>query len=175
MTKGTDMTIWNTIATERRRLADELENLTDEQWSAPSQCAGWTVEDVAVHTLLPFEVSTMRFGLTMLKNRGNLDKTALQLTARLRETWGRREAVAGLRTHAENQWTPPGPDGAEVPLAEIVVHGQDIRRALNLPTTVPQETLTLTLQGVKDDARRADYADRIGISLTAEERSSHQA
>ena len=79
------MTIWNTIATERRRLADELENLTDEQWNTPSQCAAWTVEDVAVHTLLPFEVSTLRFGLNMLKNRGNLDKTALDLTARLGE------------------------------------------------------------------------------------------
>jgi len=169
------MTIWNTIATERRRLADELENLTDEQWNTPSQCAAWTVEDVAVHTLLPFEVSTLRFGLNMVKNRGNLDKTALDLTARLRETHGRREAIAGLRAHAENQWTPPGPDGAEVPLAEIVVHGQDIRRALGMPTTVPQETLTLMLQGIKDDARKADYADRVGISLTADERSDRSA
>ena len=36
---------------ERRLLLDLLANLTDEQWRAPTACAGWSVKDVALHLL----------------------------------------------------------------------------------------------------------------------------
>lgn len=34
---------------QRRRLADTLAGLSDEQWRHPSRCAGWTARDVIVH------------------------------------------------------------------------------------------------------------------------------
>ncbi len=34
---------------QQRRLVDTLAGLTDEQWSHPSRCDGWTAHDVAVH------------------------------------------------------------------------------------------------------------------------------
>jgi len=34
---------------QRRRLADTLSSLTDEQWAAPSRCEGWTVQGVVSH------------------------------------------------------------------------------------------------------------------------------
>ncbi len=34
---------------QRQRLAATLSSLTDEQWSHPSRCAGWTSRDVIVH------------------------------------------------------------------------------------------------------------------------------
>lgn len=34
---------------QRRRLLDALSNLTDEQWSVPSRCEGWTVRDCMIH------------------------------------------------------------------------------------------------------------------------------
>ncbi|MEL7157586.1 MAG: maleylpyruvate isomerase N-terminal domain-containing protein, partial [Actinomycetota bacterium] len=70
-----DMSIWDAIATERLRLADELEGLTDEQWHQPSQCAEWTIGEMASHLIVPFEVSTPRFVLAMARNRGNFDRT----------------------------------------------------------------------------------------------------
>ena len=35
----------------RRRLLDLLSSLSDEQWRAPTVCAGWSVKDVALHLL----------------------------------------------------------------------------------------------------------------------------
>jgi uncharacterized protein (TIGR03083 family) len=34
---------------QRRRLADRLAGLDDEQWSAPSRCQDWSVQDVVTH------------------------------------------------------------------------------------------------------------------------------
>lgn len=156
------MNIWDTIATERRRLADDLAALTDEQWATRSQCAAWDVEEAAAHVIMPFEISTPRFGITLLKNRKNFEKTVLQLTERVANRHTRSEIVAKLRDNAENQWTPPG-FGPEVPLGEIVVHGQDIRRVLGIEHTIPAETIDLTLDGITDEAMKADYAERIGV------------
>lgn len=35
----------------RAELIDVLRSLTDEQWSAPTDCEGWSVKDVAIHLL----------------------------------------------------------------------------------------------------------------------------
>lgn len=156
------MTIWETIATERLRMADDLEKLTDEQWTAQTQCDAWTVEEAATHLILPFEVSTLRFGLTMLKNRGDLAKTSVQLTAKLHAKTSRSDAIRKLREHADNRWTPPKL-GPEIPLSEIVVHGQDIRRAVGMAHGIPAETIDLTLTGIDDAEIRGDYARRIGV------------
>jgi uncharacterized protein (TIGR03083 family) len=36
---------------QRRRLADELATLSDEQWQHPSRCEGWTGQDVVSHLI----------------------------------------------------------------------------------------------------------------------------
>ncbi len=159
-----EQTIWNVVAVERRRLADELENLTDKQWAAQSQCDAWTAREVAAHIVAPFETSTLRFMLTMLKNRGNFDNAIIELTARINNKFSTAEVIGKLREHAENRWLPPKA-GPEVPLSEIVVHGQDIRRVVGMETTVPEETIRLALDGIDDLDRRSDYAARIGAPI----------
>lgn len=156
------MTIWTTIATERRRIADELETLTEAQWVTPTSCAGWNVEDVAAHMIVPFDVSTPRFGLAMLKHRGNFDKAMIDLTARVKAKNSRAEVIEKLRANADSEWTPPG-GGPESPLGEVVVHGQDIRRALGMDHDIPAETIDLTISGMKDEELRVNYAQRIGV------------
>lgn len=37
------------LVQQRRRLADLLEGLSDEQWAAPSRCEAWAVRDVVAH------------------------------------------------------------------------------------------------------------------------------
>jgi uncharacterized protein (TIGR03083 family) len=39
------------MARQRRRFEAALESLTDDQWRAPSRCAGWTVQDVVAHLI----------------------------------------------------------------------------------------------------------------------------
>jgi uncharacterized protein (TIGR03083 family) len=36
---------------QRRRLAAQLADLSDEQWATPSRCAGWSVQDVIAHLM----------------------------------------------------------------------------------------------------------------------------
>src|SRR5215813_4744604 len=40
---------WPTIHAERAALADDLDTLTDEQWTTPSLCTEWTVRHVVAH------------------------------------------------------------------------------------------------------------------------------
>ena len=160
--------IWATVAAERRRMADELERLTDEQWSTPSQCEAWNVEALAAHLITPFETSTPRFLFTMAKKRGDFDRAIIELTSRVAARHSRREVIAKLREHAENRWTPPGAGPATL-CAEIVVHSQDIRRPLGIDCPIPAETIDLALGAIDDPELRADYAGRIGVTDPAGE------
>src|SRR4051794_15328761 len=39
------------LSRQRRRFEAALASLSDEQWLAPSRCAGWTVQDVIAHVI----------------------------------------------------------------------------------------------------------------------------
>ncbi len=42
---------WKFIHGERAGMVETLSSLTADQWSSPSWCAGWSVQDVAGHIL----------------------------------------------------------------------------------------------------------------------------
>ena len=46
---GPSPDIWSEVARLRHELADRMEGLSEEQWSADSWCAGWRVGDVFGH------------------------------------------------------------------------------------------------------------------------------
>ncbi|MEM7338614.1 MAG: maleylpyruvate isomerase family mycothiol-dependent enzyme [Actinomycetota bacterium] len=156
--------MWAAIEVERLRLADDLAGLSEHQWTTQSQCDRWTVEEVAAHLVVPFEVSNLRLGLTMAKNRFSLTRTVNELTARLHASTSRAERIELLRANAADRWTPPGL-GPEIPLSEVIVHGQDIRRPLGLDHSIPAATIDLALNGISDLDTRADYARRIHGSV----------
>jgi uncharacterized protein (TIGR03083 family) len=128
---------WDTIAAERRALADQLEGLSPDQWATPSLCGAWTVQDVAAHLLVGPTVSIPTFVVAMAKARGNFNRANEAMTARLaaRPT---AELVAEIRTRADSRFKPPG-FGSEAPLTDVLVHGQDIRVPLGLDTPTPLE------------------------------------
>jgi uncharacterized protein (TIGR03083 family) len=131
------------IADERRRLADLLSGLTPEQLATRSLCEEWSVHDVAGHLIMPLEVSTPRFMMTMLACRGNFDRANVRLTRQQ----ARRpvdEIIEVLRQKAETRFTPPGA-GPEAPLTDLLVHGLDIRWPLRLTRDVPEERLQKSL------------------------------
>ena len=43
------MDVWPVIHAERKALADDVRDLSDEQWATPSLCGKWTVRDVLAH------------------------------------------------------------------------------------------------------------------------------
>lgn len=134
--------IWPMVETSRRRLADELDALTPEQWAAPSLCTGWTVHDVATHLGMGFNVSMPSFIWRMVRNRFDFDRLADQYVRA--STAGPAAITADLRANATNRFTPPGL-GPAAPLTDLVTHGLDIFRPLGLPHEVPADHAAVVL------------------------------
>lgn len=154
--------MWDLIAAERRRLADDLETLTPEQWETQSQCDAWSVRQLAAHLITPFEVSNGQLLLAMVRNRFSFDKAMIVKSNELADRMSNDEIIAVLRENAENRWTPPAPGmGAEVVLSEVLVHGQDIRNVVGIANPLADETIELALAGIKKDSVRDDYRRRI--------------
>lgn len=84
------------VGRERARLLSVLEGLDDAGWRTPSLCAGWSVRDLAVHLLMPYELSMPRFLALLARSRFSFDRTA--------DRWARTdrrspaEVVAALLT-----------------------------------------------------------------------------
>lgn len=155
--------IWAAIAMESRSLADDLERLTSDQWSARTLCDAWDVKAVAAHLVLSFHVSRPRLVLTVMKNRGDVTKAIDDLTAKVSAELTPNEIIESLRAGAETRRTPPG-RGPEVPLTEIVIHGHDIRRAVGLSHESAPEVIAEILGSAKDPEVRANYAARMSAT-----------
>lgn len=145
---------------QRRRLAATLATLDEEQWAAPSRCAGWSVKDVVIHL-----ISTNQFwAISIASGRAGKPTTFLatfdpvaspaatvdgarstpttEVLARFTETIDPvADAVAGL---AVDDWfalgeAPPGHVALDAvawhALWDAWVHERDILLPLGLPPT----------------------------------------
>ncbi|MDT0276480.1 maleylpyruvate isomerase family mycothiol-dependent enzyme [Blastococcus goldschmidtiae] len=131
------------IADERRRLAELVPGLTEQQLATQSLCSEWTVRDVVAHLVVPLEVGIPRFALAMLRARGSFDRANVRLArAQARRPIG--ELTEVLRRKADSQFTPPGA-GPEAPLTDLLVHDLDIRWPLGLRCDVPPARLRTAL------------------------------
>lgn len=120
-----------------------LRTLTEPQWSARSLCRQWTVRDVALHLVSYEELARptlvgvfLRGGLRVsrvndvaLRRYRNLDPDGiLELLARNLRPVG---LTSGFR--------------GGIALTDGTIHHQDIRRALDLPRTIPPDRLVPVL------------------------------
>lgn len=137
------MDIWEMITGQRRQLADVLDGLDETQWRTPSLCTDWTVRDVAGHVITPFELGMAKLMLRLVGNGFNLNKTMAK-TAKQFAQRPTSELVGVLRASAESRWTPPGL-GPEAPLADIVMHTQDVCRPLGIEQMVEGEKIRCVL------------------------------
>src|SRR3712207_5144709 len=71
------------VRRERDRLLTVLEDLDADGWRTPSLCAGWTVRDLVVHLLMPYELSVPRFLALMVRSGLRFDRAA--------DRWARRD------------------------------------------------------------------------------------
>jgi uncharacterized protein (TIGR03083 family) len=77
--------IWAAIHRERAALADELADLTPQQWSAPSLCGRWSVQEVVAHLTAAASTGRLRWIRSMLGARFDAD---LHNQRRMREHLG---------------------------------------------------------------------------------------
>ncbi|GAA1856757.1 maleylpyruvate isomerase family mycothiol-dependent enzyme [Pseudonocardia ailaonensis] len=122
-------TLVSLIHTERAALADDLAGLTDAQWAAPSLCDGWCVEEVVAHLTSAATMTPARWIRSMLLAGF---RPAVHNRRRTAEHRGATPAatLARFREVSASTTAPSGHTAAW--LGEVVVHGQDARRALGL-------------------------------------------
>lgn len=153
----TDDAIFAAIADERRSLAATLDTLTPEQWASPSLCGDWSVREVAAHLVAPLVVPMWRFGLLMLRARGNFDEANKAMTTLVVRDHG-DDLVTLLDDRADKRFTPPG-RGPAAPLTDIVVHGLDICRPLGIAHSAPDDRRRVVLDFTSDLTGTGSFAN----------------
>ncbi|MEV6288504.1 maleylpyruvate isomerase family mycothiol-dependent enzyme [Kribbella sp. NPDC051770] len=129
------------IRTERLGLIELLETLGPAEWSTPSLCGAWTVQEVAAH-LAWAPVTPMAATLVALVRSGFRLNRASAEQSRTAAEAGPEAILAQLRDNAR---TGALPSGVPVPagVVEAVVHGIDIRRPLGRPVTITPEVFRI--------------------------------
>jgi uncharacterized protein (TIGR03083 family) len=128
-----DSQTWAHIDEQRADLADFLDTLTPLQWETPSLCPGWTVRQAAAH----ITHSTTNWGTLSLELlRSGMRFNALTLRMAREDQRKPEEITAAMRGMAGVRRRPPGTAVAD-PLADVLVHGQDIAVPLGIHRSMP--------------------------------------
>ena len=140
--------LWPLVHAERAALAEDLAYLDAAQWTHPSLCDGWVIEDVVAHLTAAASVGPLRWLVSILGARFDFD---LHNERRLAEHRGATpaETLERFRRIVTSTTSPPGPAAAW--LGEVVVHAQDIRRPLGL---VPMPAVGAVTEVARFYARR---------------------
>ncbi|MET8779404.1 maleylpyruvate isomerase family mycothiol-dependent enzyme [Nocardia sp. NPDC004654] len=136
------MNIKGLARAERVELAELVTGLSAEQWDAPSLCATWRVRDVAAHVHAYGQLTPARFAAHVA--RGELLEDINRIGVATYADHPSWQLADLLRAHSE----PTGLTawfGGRVALVEAMIHQQDIRRALDLPRTIPEDRLRIAL------------------------------
>ena len=126
------------VQAERASLATFLEGLAPEQWTMPTYCAKWNVQQLVGHLIAAANITAPHFFAGLVKSGFNFDRVVENdlvqyATGTPSEVLERFKGVVGSTRK------PPGP--AYVALGEILVHGEDIRRPLGSKGQHPREHL----------------------------------
>jgi uncharacterized protein (TIGR03083 family) len=134
------------IHAERRSLAGFLETLEPDQWAHATWCDKWSVQDLVGHQIAAARITAPHFFVGLVKRGFSFDRFVegdLQQYA----AGSPDEVLERFRSIIDSDRTPPGP--AYVALGEVMVHGEDIRRALGSPGDHPAEHLVQLAEDYK--------------------------
>lgn len=144
-----------------------LEGLTLEQWSAPSLCTEWTVEQTVAHLSAGASTTTVGWIASMVRAGFDTDKhNARLLTRYLGEDWrgtlNRYLGTLSLRVSPTKDYPAF--------LGEVIVHGQDIARPLGIELAPDQSAVAEVAEffAVKDLAVNSSTLVK-GLRLEADD------
>jgi uncharacterized protein (TIGR03083 family) len=134
--------VFAAVADERRRIAALIERLDGAQLTTESLCAGWDVKTVAAHLVSVFADGFWGFQAAALRHGGI--HRGIDALARRRAQSSAPDIAAALRRGADHRLSPPvtGPVSG---LADVLVHGGDIRIPLGIPFDPNPRLVTLAL------------------------------
>jgi len=130
---------WSSIHEERHALSSDLADLGPSQWSTPSLCPGWTVEDVLAHMTATAKKSQSDFFVALASNGFRFNAMSARDLAKEKGSSG-AATLENFNSTMDLTRHPPGPLMAM--LGEQVVHGEDIRRPLGITRKYPEKSLT---------------------------------
>ena len=130
---------WAAIHQARQELAEDLAGLSDEQWKHRTLCGRWDVEHVVAH--LTAVASTGKWAWMRSIAAAGF-RPAVHNDRRLREHLGStpQETLDRFRAVVDSTVAPTGDLPAY--LGEVLVHSEDIRRPLGLPSRCDVDAAT---------------------------------
>ncbi|MDF2049983.1 maleylpyruvate isomerase family mycothiol-dependent enzyme [Arthrobacter sp. Cr_A7] len=167
MTRWQNDDLWALAHAERTALAQDLSNLSAEQWQHPTLCGQWNVEQVVAHLTAAASLNQWQWLRSMLGARFRPD---VHNQRRLAEQRGKnpKETLDRFRAVARSTTAPSGHTPAY--LGEVVVHAQDIRQPLGLPRTPSIEALTPVAEFfARHDVTVASRTHVAGLRLRADD------
>lgn len=150
--------LWGMVHAERAALAEDLAGLNPAQWNAGSLCTEFTVREVVAHLTSGATLGPVRWMAGVIRYRFDFDaQVAYRLAQQLGTDHG--ETLERFRRSVTSTVKPPVPVVAV--LGEVIVHGEDIRRPLQLRRDHPIATLTHV----------AEYYHRSNMTVPSERRT----
>ena len=150
---------------ERADLLALLGDLTTEQWETRSLCSKWRVRDVATHVVSYEELSAAALVGTFL--RGGLRVNKVNDVALNRYRSLENDAVVDLLARNLLPLGLTSGFGGAIALTDGTIHHQDIRRALDLPRTIPETRLRPVLDFALRAPTLTAKRNSNGLTLTA--------
>lgn len=135
------------VKAERLSLADFLDDLGDHEWQAASLCPGWTMHDVAAHLTLSTRSTLLGTIKGAIRARGDFNRMVADEARERAARFAPAELVAQFRETAGSARRSPG-SGPLDPLADALVHGQDIARPLGRVRAMPAEPTIAALDHI---------------------------
>jgi uncharacterized protein (TIGR03083 family) len=132
------MDIWPVIRDERKALAADLKDRTEEEWATGSLCRQWTVRDVLAHMTSAATLTPPSFFAKLAASGFSFDKVQEAGIAAHRGS-SPADTIAGFEAVVTSVKHPPGP--ADTWLGETIVHAEDIRRPLGIEHRYPTEAV----------------------------------
>jgi uncharacterized protein (TIGR03083 family) len=162
---GDVVDMWATIANERGALAEDLADISGDQWSTQSLCPDWTVHDALAHMTSTAHVTPPAFLWGLAGSGFNFEKFSRKGI----DHWRGDSPAQTLQSFRDVQHShkhPPGPSTTW--LGETIVHAEDIRRPLGIRHVYPAEAVRQVLDFYKGSNALIGTKRRIaGVTLRA--------
>ena len=156
--------LWEVVHTERADLVDDLTGLSAAGWETPSLCAGWDVGDVVTHLAATATLSLRRFAVELVLAGLSPDRI-VDRQIRVGRARPAAKSLHALRSAISSTASPPQPTITRV--IEIIVHGEDIRRPLQIGHEYSIAHIAEALDYLACDRRSGGRTRLSGLELHA--------
>ncbi|OXM56268.1 hypothetical protein CFP71_14120 [Amycolatopsis thailandensis] len=131
--------------TERLSFADLLESLAEHDWSVTTLCTEWTVHAMAAHLAQSTRNRLKDTLVGIVKAKGNWDRMNVDQAIAYGARFSPAELVAQIREDAGSPRRSPGAKPVD-PLADVLIHGQDVARPLGIARPMPEQPAIASLE-----------------------------